>query len=147
MKQRRFMEVAAQPAAGILNERQSSTLRRLSDLLQDGDSSATAARALDKLSSRLTESPVSRKQLYVRGLDELDFHSLATFRKPFAQATAAEAESLLQPIRQPWVYVSPSTLVDFLRAAKQDLRSTAIRSSGYVAEPQYASQGLHLVRI
>lgn len=127
MKQRRFMEAPAQPAVGILNERQYSTLRRLSDLLQDSEPAAHGS-LFSELNSRLKDAPVSRKQLYLRGLDTLEFQSQGTFRKPFAETTNIEADSMLLPLRQQWVYITPSTLIDFLRAVKQDVRSVTIGS-------------------
>lgn len=127
MKQRRFMEAPAQPAVGILNERQYSTLRRLSDLLQDIEPTAHGT-VFSELNSMLEDAPVSRKQLYLRGLDTLEFQSQGTFRKPFSETTNIEADSILLPLRHQWVYVAPSTLVEFLRAVKQDVRSVTIHS-------------------
>ncbi len=122
MKQRRFMAVPAPTAAArFFDPRQYATLCRLCELL-----STEAASFPDDLDSLLSQSPVSHQQLYQTGLATLEFQSQATFWKSFAQTTEAEADSLIAPIRQPWIYVPPTTFVQFLRAVKQDIRAAAL---------------------
>ncbi len=141
MKQRRFMAVAAQTAAArFLDPRPYATLCRLCELL-----SAEGASSPERLDSMLSQSPVLHQQLYQTGLATLEFQSLATFWKSFAQVTEAQADSLLAPIRQPWIYVEPTTFVQFLRAVKQDIRAAA-RSREYAILPTANTRGLFVVQ-
>jgi hypothetical protein len=88
----------------------------------------SAPRIPEFLDSMLTEFDTSRQRLYRTGLDSLEFQSQAIFRKSFANITEAEADSLLTAVRQPWIYVPASTFVEFLRTAKRDIRTAALRS-------------------
>lgn len=122
---------AAETILKFFDQRQFASLRRLSDALMppmNGSPGALDARVPEFLDFLLSESPTQRQMLYLSGLDTLEFQSQATFRKPFAQTAASESDSLLAPLRRPWVYTPPSTLVEFLRAAKQDVRSATINS-------------------
>ena len=134
------MAVAAPIAvARFFDSRPYATLCRLCDLL-----SADRATTPAQLDSLLGQSPISHQQLYQSGLATLEFQSLATFWKSFAQTTETEADSLLAPIRQPWIYVEPTTFVQFLRAVKQDIRAIA-RSHEYALAPSVNTRSLFVV--
>jgi hypothetical protein len=125
---------AADTVLKFFDQRQFATLRRLSDALVPRigtNPSATETRAPEFLDFLLSESPVPRQQLWLAGLDTLEYQSETTLRKAFAQTTKAEVDILLAPLREPWTYTAPSTLAEFLRAAKRDIRTATTNSREY----------------
>ncbi len=114
---------------------QLAALRKLSDILMPplnnlpGALDANAAEFLDFL---IGQSSAERKQIYRTGLDILNAQALRQFKKPFADVDAAQANTLLAPLKQPWTYEPPTEpLARFLREAKQDVRTATQNSREY----------------
>lgn len=127
---------AADAIAGFFDDRQFATLSRLSELLmpaQEGGVSAIEAGAPEFLDFLLGESPPDRQQLYLNGLDTLEYQSRTRFNKAFAEASDDEAGQLLAPLRQRWNYEAPDTLTAFLREAKSDVRTATVNSRPWSA--------------
>ena len=134
---------AADTVLKVFNQRQFASLRRLSDALMPRigtNPSASETRTPEFLDFLLSQSPVRRQQLYLGGLDTLEHQSQTTLRKPFAQTTKAEADRLLAPLRQKWTYTAPSALAEFLRAAKQDVRTATTNSREYALAAEAAGR-------
>jgi hypothetical protein len=114
---------------------QFSALRRVSDLVMpsiSGVPGALDAKAPEFLDFLIGESPADRQHLYRAGLDALNQQSKKRFGKAFADVEAAQADTLLAPLRQPWTFDEPADPVAaFLRAAKQDVRTATVNSREY----------------
>jgi hypothetical protein len=131
-------DVAADPVLKFFEARQFATLRRLSQLLappMDGAPGAIDARAPEFLDFLLSESMAERQKLYLNGLDTLERESQTRFRKPFAEIDETQAGQILAPLRQAWTYRAPNAFAEFLRAAREDVR-TATRNS-----PEWSAAG------
>jgi len=101
-----------------------ATLKRFCDVIapQSGDvPGALAAGAPEFLDFLIGRSPESRKKLYTDGLDELNRRSERKFQIQFAETNASQADSLLEPLRQPWTPEPEDSPIPFLRAAKDDI--------------------------
>ena len=134
------LDISAADAAADMTPRfftaaQLAALRKLSDILMPplnnlpGALDANAAEFLDFL---IGQSPAERKQIYRTGLDTLNAQALKQFKKPFAEVDAAQASTLLAPLKQPWTYEPPTEpLARFLREAKQDVRTATQNSREY----------------
>ena len=134
------LEMSAADAAGETTTRfftapQLAALRKLSDILMPplnnmpGALDANAAEFLDFL---IGQSSAERKQIYRTGLDLLNAQALKQFKKPFAEVDAAQANTLLAPLKQPWTYEPPTDpFARFLREAKQDVRTATQNSREY----------------
>ncbi len=134
------LEMSAADAAADTTPRfftapQLAALRKLSDILMPplnnlpGALDANAAEFLDFL---IGQSPAERKQIYRNGLDTLNAQALKQFKKPFAEVDAAQANTLLAPLKQPWTYDPPTDpFARFLREAKQDVRNATMNSREY----------------
>ena len=70
-----------------------------------------------------------RQQVYQAGLDALNAQAEKRYRKPFAELDAAQADTLLAPLHQPWTYAPPADpLAHFLAVAKADVRTATVNS-------------------
>ncbi len=128
-------DAAADTTPRFFSAPQLAALRKLSDILMPplnnlpGALDANAAEFLDFL---IGQSSAERKQIYRTGLDTLNAQALRQFKKPFAEVDAAQANTLLAPLKQPWTYDPPTEpLARFLREAKQDVRNATLNSREY----------------
>jgi hypothetical protein len=91
-----------------------------------GAAEAEAAEFLDFL---IGQSPADRQTLYRDGVARLNREARSRYGKPFAELAAADADSILAPLREPWTYRGPGDpFARFLRAAKDDFRSATLNS-------------------
>jgi len=109
-----------------------SALQRLGEILVParpnlpGAIEAEAAEFLDFL---IDQSPADRQDLYRHGVARLNQEARSRFGKPFAEVSAAEADPILSPLREPWTYQGPSDpFARFLRAAKSDFLEATVNS-------------------
>ena len=88
-----------------------------------GAGEAEAAEFLDFL---IGQSPADRQTLYRDGVAQLNAQAKSRYGKPFAQVSAADADSILAPLHDAWTYQGPADpFARFLSAAKEDfLRAT-----------------------
>jgi hypothetical protein len=124
-------DAAAETVRRFFDARQFATLRRLSQMLEPAvghGPGAVECGTPEFLDFLLSASPRQRQQLYLSGLDALEYESRARFGRSFADTSDAEAAELLAPLRRPWTYVGPDALIAFLREAKEDVRN-ATRNS------------------
>lgn len=135
---------AAETTVRFFSERQYATLERLSEMLMPSDSNlpgAREARAPEFLDFLLSVSPHERKQLYLVGLDTLEYQSRVRFARSFADANNRQADALLAGLRAPWTQEPPDRLTEFLRAAKHDVRTATMNSREYSAAAERPSMG------
>jgi hypothetical protein len=122
----------ADPIPKFFNARQFATLRRLCDLLvpgAQGSAGALEARVPEFMDFLIGDSPLERQQLWLMGLDALEFQSQNRFHKAFADTDAAQADALFDPLHQPWTYEPPADpIARLLAAAKQDIRTATFNS-------------------
>jgi hypothetical protein len=125
-------DAAAEMMPHFFSAEQFAALRRLSDILMpalNGAPGALDARAPEFLDFLIGSSPAERQQLYRAGLDALNAQAKRRSGKAFADAEAAQADALLEPLRQAWTYDPPADpLGRFLRTAKQDVRTATMNS-------------------
>ena len=125
-------EEGADPVLGFFSAQQFATLRRMCDLLVPGApgfAGALEARVPEFMDFLIGDSPVDRQQLWRNGLDALEKQSQTLFRKAFADTAAAEADTLLAPLHQPWTFEPPADpIARLLAAAKQDVRAATLNS-------------------
>jgi hypothetical protein len=130
-------DAAAEMVPRFFTAEQFSALRKLSDLLMpamNGSVGALDAKAPEFLDFLIGDSPEVRKQVYLSGLDALNTQSRKQFNRVFAELDAAQAGSLLSPLRQPWTFDEPAdAIANFLRIAKQDVRTATVNSREYNA--------------
>jgi hypothetical protein len=122
----------ADPVPGFFSARQFATLRRLCDLLMpaaQGSPGALEARVPEFMDFLIGDSPLDRQQLWLSGLDALEYQSQTRFRKAFSDTDAAQADTLFAPLHQPWTYEPPADPVArLLAAAKEDVRTATFNS-------------------
>lgn len=130
-------------AAGVprfFTKEQFETLKTLGQILVpsiNGRPGATEAHAAEFLDFLLSQSPSSRQTLYKEGLNRLQQDSQRSHSKPFAKLTAAQADSILTPLRESWTYHGPAdAFARFLLAAKDDFLVATINSSESAAAGQ-----------
>lgn len=125
-------DAAAEMVPRFFSAEQFATLRRLSDLIMpsiNGAPGALEARAPEFLDFLISVSPADRQRVYRAGLDGLNAQARRQFGKPFAEIDAAQAATLLAPLRQRWTFDPPSDPVArFLREAKHDVRTATVNS-------------------
>jgi hypothetical protein len=125
-------EEGADPVSGFFSARQFATLRRVCDILvpaAQGSPGALEGRVPEFMDFLIGQSPLDRQQLWLNGLDALEYQSQARFRKAFADADAGQADTLFAPLRQPWSYEPPDDPVArLLAAAKTEVRTAAFNS-------------------
>jgi len=114
-----------------------SALRRLGDILipsRPGAPGALEAEAAEFLDFLIGQSPADRQILYRDGVAQLNRQAGSRFGKPFADLSAADADTLLAPLREPWTYQGPSDPFGrFLRAAKSDFLQATLNSRQWAA--------------
>jgi len=122
----------ADPVSKFFSARQFATLKRMCDLLMPaapGSPGALEARVPEFMDFLIGDAPVQRQQLWLSGLDGLEYQSQTRFRKAFADTDAGQADTLLAPLRQPWSFEPPNDPVArLLVAAKQDVRTATFNS-------------------
>lgn len=125
-------EEGADPISKFFSARQFATLKRMCDLLMPaapGSPGALEARVPEFMDFLIGDAPVQRQQLWLSGLDALEYQSQTRFRKAFADTDTAQADTLFAPLRQPWAYELPDDPVArLLAAAKQDVRTATFNS-------------------
>jgi hypothetical protein len=109
-----------------------SALRRLGEILVPGRANmpgAKEAEAAEFLDFLLRESPADRQALYRDGAARLNHEARSRYSKPFADVSVTEADAILAPLREPWIYQGPSDpFARFLQAAKDDFLRATINS-------------------
>lgn len=134
------LEMSAADAGADMTPRfftapQLAALRKLSDILMpplNGLPGALDANAAEFLDFLIGQSSAERKQIYRTGLDTLNAQALRQFKKSFAEVDAAQSNTLLAPLKQPWTYEPPTDpFARFLREAKQDVRTATMNSREY----------------
>ena len=122
----------ADPVSKFFSARQFATLKRMCDLLipgGPGSPGALEARVPEFMDFLIGDAPVQRQQLWLSGLDALEYQSQTRFRKAFADTDAAQADALFAPLRQPWSYDPPADPVArLLVAAKIEVRTATFNS-------------------
>jgi hypothetical protein len=122
----------ADPVTKFFSARQFATLKRMCDVLVPSGSGvpgALEARVPEFLDFLIGDAPLQRQQLWLSGLDALEYQSQIRFRKAFADTDAAQADALFAPLRQPWAYELPDDPVArLLAAAKLDVRTATFNS-------------------
>jgi hypothetical protein len=126
----------AAPVATTFTALEFATLKRLAAMIvpaQSDTPGAIEAEAPEFLDFLIGASPLARKALYREGLERLH---VAAHRKrgiDFAALDAADAESLLAPLRAPWTYRAPSDpFARFLVTLKDDLIQATVNSRPYI---------------
>ena len=106
--------------------------RRLGEILVParpnlpGALEAEAAEFLDFL---IGQSPSDRQNLYRDGVAHLNAQARSRYGKPFAEVSAAGADSILAPLHDAWTYQGPTDpFARFLRAAKDDFLKATVNS-------------------
>ena len=116
---------------------QFAALRKLADMMMPpmkGAPGALTAGAPEFLDFLIGHSPKERQHIYQNGLDALNSQSQKEFHQPFANVDAAQAATLLAPLRAPWTYDPPADpLARLLREAKLDIRTATTNSREYTA--------------
>lgn len=106
-----------------------SALRSLCMLLMPGALEAETPEFLDFL---IAASPAERQALYRNGLRQLDAAATNRYGKRFPELSGAEADPLLDPLRQSWTYRGPSDpFARFLVAARDDIMTATVNSREY----------------
>ena len=125
-------EEGADPVLRFFSARQFATLRRVCDILMPaapGLPGALEGRVPEFMDFLIGDSPRDRQQLWLNGLDALEHESQIRFRKAFADADAAQADTLFAPLRQFWTFEPPADpIARLLAAAKQDVRTATFNS-------------------
>lgn len=115
---------------------QFSALEHLADLIapsSEDSPGAADAKTAEFLDFLVGQSPADRIALYRGGLDALNAQARQRYQNPFAQVTAAEAATILSPLREPWSYREPAALLPrFLLAAKEDILRATLSSREYI---------------
>lgn len=139
-------EAVGDPVAHFFTPNQFAALKRLADIVMPATAEAPGAsdcHAPEFLDFLIAQSPPDRQQLYRAGLNALNAQARTRFNKAFADADAAQADSLLAPLRDPWTYDPPTDpLAKFLRQAKLDLRKATLNSREYNTAPGPAGNRL-----
>ncbi len=127
---------AAASRVKTFNPAQFAALRKLSELVMPslpdtpGALEAGAAEFLDFL---IGVSPADRVTLYKTGLDRLNADAQQHHKKPFAELTAQQADTILAPLHAPYSYRPPTdVLAKFLLAAKSDILTATANSREYI---------------
>lgn len=117
---------AAEPVPRFFEAAQLAALTRLGDVLFPAVADtpgAVGCRSAEFLDFVLSQSPVTQQQLYRSGVDSLNGQARRRFSKAFSAVTAAEADTILEPLRRPWSYAPADPFEVFLRTAHRDLRT------------------------
>jgi hypothetical protein len=138
-------DAAAEAVPRYFSPSQFAALRRLCDLIAPAipeTPGALDAHAPEFLDFLIGESPAGQQQLYREGLDRLNDAARKRFHTEFAGTTAAQADEILAPLREPWPYrASTDALARFLRQAKADILDATVNSSEWVRVVSKRSRG------
>lgn len=119
-------------AIKLFDPKQLSALEHLSRII--GTNIAQDAGTAAFLDFLISRSPSSRAGLYKDGLNRLNSDAMRLYQKPFGEISAAQAEPLLQTLKQPWTYNEPADAqARFLRTAKDDILTATMNSREYIA--------------
>jgi Gluconate 2-dehydrogenase subunit 3 len=122
----------ADPVPRFFSAQQFASLGRLCDLLMPalpGSPGALEARVPEFLDFLIGDSPLDRQQVWLSGLDELEYQSQTRFQKAFADTDGAQADALFAPLHQPWTFEPPDDpIARLLAAAKPDVRTATLNS-------------------
>lgn len=124
---------------------QFATLRRLSEVLmpaRKGYPGAIEAGAPEFLDFLIGASPREQQSIYQSGLDRLDTESRHRFGKPFASASAEEADQLIRPWLRTWMTDHPprEPYERFINVAHSDIRTATINSPAWAAAAKAMGQ-------
>jgi hypothetical protein len=128
---------SADPVARFFTKDQFTALTHLCDVFEPPAGTtpgAREARAAEFLDFLLSQSPPSRQILYRAGLDRLNSESAHRYSQPFASLDAAQAATVLEPLRRPWTgQDSSDPFENFLRAAKADITEATRNSYEFIS--------------
>jgi hypothetical protein len=130
-------DAAAEMMPRFFTPEQFSALRTVSGKLMpamNGAVGALDANAPEFLDFLIGESPADRQQVYREGLDALNVQAKKRFNRAFADLDGPQADSMLTSLSQPWTFDAPADpIANFLRVAKQDVRTATVNSREYSA--------------
>src|ERR1035441_2515444 len=130
-------DIAAEMMPRFFTPGQFSALRKVSDMLMpamNGTVGALDANTTEFLDFLIGDSPADRQQVYRDGLNALNAQSTKRFNKPFAELDVTQSDLFLASLRQPWTFDAPADpIANFLRMAKQDVRTATVNSREYAA--------------
>jgi hypothetical protein len=90
---------------------------------------AVEAEAAEFLDFLIGQSPADRQALYRDGVAHLNAQARSRYGKAFAELSAADADSILVPLREAWTYEGPTDpFARFLSAAKEDFLRATVNS-------------------
>jgi len=114
---------------------QLSALAKLGEIIVppwNGRPGASEANAAEFLEFLIGCSPQDRRELYRTGLNTLSSRAQQSFGKNFAGLSKEQAESILSPLKQSWVFENNDPFSRFLAAAKGDLLQATLNSRPYI---------------
>jgi hypothetical protein len=133
-------DAVGRPLPHFFSATQFAALRRLSDLILPAigeNPGALDAGAPEFLDFLIGQSPLPGRVIYLSGLDALNAHAAAYFTKAFAALDDAQADTLLDPLREPWTWKEPTDAVAlFLRHAKSDILTATMNSREWITVTQ-----------
>jgi hypothetical protein len=121
----------------FLTADQYATLARLADLLLPAtppNPGALEAQTPQFIDNYLAVSASDRQRLYRDGLDDLGKQAVSRFKKPFAELSTAEADTIVKPlfaVRGP--VMSVVDLGPFINRVFQDVRTVTMNSPQWAA--------------
>jgi len=100
----------------------------------NGNPGALEAGAPEFLDFYTSVSAPDRQRLYKAGLDDLNAQAKSRFKKPFAELSKAEADSILKPLFKPRGPLQAFLdLGPFVNRAHQDIRTVTFNSPAWAA--------------
>ena len=127
-------DLAGSTVASFFSDAQFGALQRLSDLIvpsMNDVPGAVATNAPQFLDFLISESSKIRQRLYQQGLNELNSRTERQFLVPFAKASQAQADVILEPLRKKWT-AQPDEFTAFLLSAKTDILQATQSSEDWV---------------
>jgi glycosyltransferase involved in cell wall biosynthesis len=125
-------DTAGESVQQFFSELQFAVLRRLGEVLvpaYDGAPGAIEAGAPMFLDFLVGASPPARQQLYRSGLDELNAAARREYGKDFAEASAAQVDSIVRPLIVAWNGEPPEDpRMRFMCEVHRDLRKATVNS-------------------
>src|SRR5579859_1145893 len=104
-------EAVADPIPRFFDPEGFKALRRLGEILVPARPNlpgAVEAEAAEFLDFLIGQSPADRQTLYRDGVAQLNAQARSRYGKPFAEVTAADADSILAPLHEAWTYQGPA---------------------------------------